>query len=456
MTRWTSQEAALATGGAAAGEWAVSSVAIDSRAMQPGALLVALKGERADGHAFVAEALAQGALAAMVSRVPPGADAKRLLVVEDTQKALEALGGAGRARARGRIVGVTGSVGKTSMKEMLKLALAAHGNVFASHGNFNNHIGTPLNLANLPPDADFGVLEMGMNHAGELAALTRLVRPHVAVITNVEAAHLEFFGTLEAIADAKCEIFEGLEPGGVAVLNRDNAQFARCRAKAPWRVVTFGRHEEADVRVEDYRATPHGSEMRIGGLTVRMKAIGAQWALMAAAVLACARALGLDEAKTAAALAAFQEAEGRGRLVDIGGGVTLLDDSYNASPAAMRAALAKLAELRRAGAVRGRLLAALGDMRELGEAAPRLHADLAEDVLDAEVDIVFTAGALMQHLHDALPDSVRGEHAADAAALLPIVRAALLPGDMLLVKGSHGSKMYTLAQALIKKEAYAL
>lgn len=453
---WSSEDAAEATDGKIAGAWAAGALSIDSRSVKPGELFVALPGERVDGHAFVADALSRGAAAAVVSEEVEGVALSKLLMVEDTQKALEDLAQYNRGRTQAKIVGLTGSVGKTSAKEMLRMALSAHGETFASHGNFNNHIGTPLNLASLPASAKFAVFEMGMNHAGEISALTHLVRPDVALITNVEPAHLEFFESVEKIADAKAEIFEGVEAGGVVVLNADNAHFARLSAaakKRALRIISFGARDEADCRMLSYKATLKGSEIlvAVAGKEIHFVTgtIGKHWAITAASTLAMAQALELDVAKTAKALAAFQELPGRGSLHALASGATLLDDSYNASPAAMRAAFAKLKELREAGACKGRVIAALGDMRELGDTSPALHVVLADDVQAAGVDMVFTAGPLMKHLHDALPAKLRAAHAADAEALLPILQAVLKSGDLVLVKGSHGSHMYKVAEALL-------
>lgn len=459
-TLWKAQDAAAATGGNASGNWQADSVGIDSRSVRPGQLFVALRGERFNGHAFVADALARGAAAAMVEEGESvHAPAEKLLVVRDTQVALEALARVARARTHARIVGLTGSVGKTSTKEMLRLALSAHGETFASFGNFNNHIGTPLNLANLPPDADFGVFEMGMNHAGEISALTRQVQPEIAIITAVEAVHLEFFDSVAGIADAKSEIFEGVMPGGIAILNRDNAYFERCAEHARKRgietILRVGRAQEAQCRLLECAVTPHGTEITasVFGKTMRfsVKALGEHWAYAALIALATAHALKRDVEKTARALSSFEEVDGRGRLLSItlpAGSASLLDDSYNASPASMKAAFAKAKAIKANDTSSKRLVALLGDMRELGETAPQLHAELAESLVACGFDRIFTAGALMEHLHAALPPALRGLHASSAAELLPQLSQHLRAGDIILVKGSHGSHMYTIAEAL--------
>lgn len=461
---WTEVSAADATGGTGTGTWQARRVEIDSRKVQAGDLFVAIKGEQFDGHDFVKAALEKGAVAAVVSKVPEGVDASKLLKVEDCMRALEDLGREGRTRCNAKVVGVTGSVGKTSAKEMLRLALSAHGKVYATTGNYNNHIGTPLNLANLPQDTEFAVFEMGMNHAGEIAHLTRMVRPHIAAITTVEAVHMEFFGSMEGIADAKAEIFDSMPKGSVAVLNRDNGQYAHLLKKVGQygvqMVQTFGAHEKSDFRLIDYKATPQGCQitasLRGKQVSFSLRAVGRHWALSSLLTLAVTHALGLDDAKTAKQLAEFGELDGRGRVVALkvaGGEAFLIDDSYNASPAAMFAAFAKTQEVWDSMGREGRKFAALGNMLELGVDAPALHASLAPDLLQKGFDRVFTAGDLMKHVHDAIPASLRAGHVAKAVELLPLIEKELRPGDILLVKGSHGSKMYELAKLLTDKLA---
>lgn len=463
MSLWTAEDVARATGGRTGGSWSADAVVIDSRAVKPGDLFIAIKGERMDGHDFVAEALKRGAAGAVVSQPVKDALPEKLVMVEDTLRALQAMGVFNRARSSAKIIGVTGSVGKTSAKEMLRTALAPHGNIFASHGNFNNHIGTPFNLANLPADAQFAIFEMGMNHSGEISELTRMVRPDVSIITNVEAVHLEFFASVTGIADAKSEIFEGMGTSGAAVLNRDNDQFERCRDSAKLagitRILSFGVHAEADFRLLSYRASLSGSEIEalLAGEKIRYRlgTIGKHWANASLGILAVVSALGLDMRVSADALSACRELPGRGRLIPIrvgNGEATLIDDSYNASPAAMRAAFRKLHELREAGAAKGRVIAALGDMRELGETSAELHADLASDLKAAQVDLVFTAGEMMKYLHDKLPEPIRAAHTASADALIPLLLCALKVDDLILVKGSHGSHMYEVAEALMHPE----
>ena len=451
---WTAEDVAAATRGAIAGDWVASGVSIDSRTLAPGDLFVALTGPNQDGHAFVGQAFDRGAAAAVVSRMPEGgADESSLVMVADTQVALEGLGRAGRLRTAARIAGVTGSVGKTGTKEALRHVLSRQAPTYASAASHNNHWGVPLSLARLPTGARFGVLELGMNHAGEIAALTRLVRPHVAVITTVAPAHLEFFSSVAAIADAKCEIFEGIEPGGVAIINRDSELYPRMRAHAErcrvGRIVTFGRDAAADWRLADCHLRPELSEVaavRQGRrIAYRLGTPGEHLVLNSLAVLAVSEALGADVAQAAAALGDLRAAAGRGerRRIAVGGGdAILLDESYNANPASMRAALALLGQLP------GRRIAVLGDMLELGTISGELHAGLAEAVERAAVDLVFTCGPGMARLRDALPARYRGGHAADSTALAGLVAAEIRPGDAVLVKGSLGSAMARVVTTL--------
>jgi UDP-N-acetylmuramoyl-tripeptide--D-alanyl-D-alanine ligase len=457
---WTALEAAQATGGAIASgaSWVAQGVSIDSRRVGRDDLFVALKGPRFDGHDFVATALAeQAAAAAMVERPAPGADSTRLLVVPDTMAGLTALALRARARSAARIAAVTGSVGKTGTKEMLALALGRQGAAHASAGNLNNHIGLPLSLARMPAATRFGIFELGMNHAGEIEPLSSLLRPHVAVITTVEAVHIENFPDVAAIADAKAEIFAGMGPDGTAILNRDNMHFERLAGHAVARgigtVWSFGEDSRSDARLVAADFGPLGSSARavILGREVAfgLNLPGRHHVLNTLAVLLAVAAVGGDVDEAAAAMADFAPVAGRGVSVDIavpGGSVQLIDESYNASPAAVRAALAVLAMMRPPAA--GRRIAVLGDMLELGVDAPAAHAGLVTPLIEAGVDLVFTAGPLMRHLHNALPANRRGVHAEDAASLAEQVGRSVAAGDIVLVKGSAGSKMGTIVAAL--------
>ncbi len=454
---WTADDAAAATGGRNSKDWAAGGVTIDSRQIAEGDLFVALAGPNFDGHDFVAEALAQGAAAAMVRKAPRKvAKDAPLLKVKDSFAALGALARAARARARARVIAVTGSVGKTGVKEALRLVLAAQGSTEASAGNLNNEFGVPLSLARLHPDSDIAIFELGMNHAGELTPLSELVRPDVAIITTIAPAHAEFFKTVADIADAKAEIFNGMR-GGTAILNRDNAYFATLAVAAYAsrvdRIVGFGAHPEATARVLGCSPEATGSQVsaEIGGkrLDFRIGAPGRHWVINSLAVLAAVEAVGADVARAAAALADVEAPEGRGRSHRValaGGDFELIDDSYNASPASMRAAFDTLS-VARPGAG-GRRLAVLGDMLELGQNSAQLHAGLAPPLIAAEVDMVFTSGPQMAHLRDALPKKMRAGHADSAHEIVAQIVAAVQPGDVVCVKGSLGSRMGLVVEAL--------
>jgi UDP-N-acetylmuramoyl-tripeptide--D-alanyl-D-alanine ligase len=460
---WTAAEAATATGGSSATDWLATGVSIDSRSLAAGDLFVALRGPNRDGHDFVAAALERGAAAAVVDRELPGIGAAAsLLRVTDTLAGLAALGAAARDRSRARIVAITGSVGKTGTKEALRLALAACGFAYASAGGLNNHWGAPLSLARLPPDSVYGAFELGMNHPGEIAALSRLVRPHIAVITTVEPAHLGFFPSVEAISDAKAEIFLGLEPGGIAILNRDNPHYARLASAAmregAAEVVGFGAHPDAAVRLIDCVLDSHGStvEAALAGsvLRFRLPFPGRHWVINALAVLAAARAAGAEVGRAAAALAALEPLPGRGRRHELawrGGTLTVLDESYNASPAAMRAALAVLGITEpKDGA---RRVAVLGDMLELGDASERLHRELAEPLDAAKVDRVFLVGDAMTALHRALPQGKRGGLWQSADEAIPALLRFLEPGDVVTIKGSRGVRVSAVVERLCATSA---
>jgi UDP-N-acetylmuramoyl-tripeptide--D-alanyl-D-alanine ligase len=416
--------------------------------VQPGDLFVALQGEGRDGHDFVREALARGAAGAMVHR--PLQVNGPLLQVDDTLGALARLGGFARARSTAQVVAVTGSVGKTTTKEMLRTILAASGPTHAAVASYNNHWGLPLTLARLPRDAIYCVVEIGMNHAGEIAPLARLAHPHVAVITTIERAHVGHLGGIEAIADEKASIMLGLDPNGIVVLPRDSPQFARLRQAAGGiPILTFGAGSAADVRLIEAEPDAGGSailvEIAAGELRFRLQAPGRHMAMNALAALAATQALGLDLAAAAQALEAFVPIAGRGArrpLALRGGGALLLDESYNGNGASMRAALDVL-QLQPAR----RRIAVLGDMLELGDDGPGEHVSLASEVARCS-DLVFACGPLMRQLYDAIPPQLRGAHAADSATLAPIVAAAVLPGDAILVKGSLGSRMKIVVQAL--------
>lgn len=445
---WTADDLAEATGGRLLAPFDATGVSIDTRTLQPGDLFIALVGEGRDGHDFVADALARGAAGVMVHRAIPGQD--RLLLVDDTLAGLARLGGYARVRFTGHMVAVTGSVGKTTTKEMLRTVLSEFGPTHAAVASYNNHWGLPLTLARIPHGTEFCVAEIGMNHAGEIAPLASLARPHVAVITAVEKAHVGHLGSIEAIADEKAAIMSGLEPNGVAVLPADSPLFPRLRAAAgPHPVIGFGAGNSADVRLQDLEPDADGSTVLadVSGheLRFRLQAPGQHMALNAMAALAAVVALGLSPVTAAQALSRFTPIAGRGarrRIALPDGNALLLDESYNGNGASMRAALDVL-RLQPAS----RRIAVLGDMLELGAEGPSEHAALAADVVRS-VDRLFACGPLMRHLFDAIPPALRGAHAADSEALATIVAAIVMPGDAILVKGSLGSRMKRVVDAI--------
>ena len=393
--------------------------------------------------------------------MPQGAP---LLIVGDVLDSLSDLAKASRARSAAKIVAVTGSVGKTGTKEALRTVLGRQGETHASAASYNNHWGVPLSLALMPASAKFGVFEIGMNHAGEITPLTTLVRPHVAIITTIAPVHLEFFGTLEAIADAKAEIFLGLEPGGAAVLNADNAQYPHLAKAAQTagvkRIVGFGEHA-ADARLVKVSLQAETSTVQAhilgADVTYKLGAPGRHVVDNSLAVLAAARLLGADLALAALALADLKAPAGRGERVTLdlpGGAVLLIDESYNANPTSMRAALALLGQVPMKGM--GRRIAVLGDMLELGTEGAALHVGLADAVTDNSVDLVFCSGPLMKSLWDALPSERRGGYADNAAALEGEVLGAVAANDAVMIKGSLGSRMGPIVKALKRRYARAV
>jgi UDP-N-acetylmuramyl-tripeptide synthetase/UDP-N-acetylmuramoyl-tripeptide--D-alanyl-D-alanine ligase len=469
---WRSDAIARATNGIVQGNgnaFDCYGVSIDSRTVAHGDLFLAIQGPSHDGHAWVLAALHAGAAGALVHRLPDGiaADdplASRLILVADTFVALNDLGRAGRDRFSGRVVGVTGSVGKTSSKEMLALALAALGPTHAAVGSFNNHWGVPLTLARMPADAAFAVIEMGMNHAGEIRTLTALARPHVAVITTIAGAHIEHLGSLEAIADAKGEIFDGVQTGGTAIIPADAPHADRLLAAASAHGLfsqTFGTAATATIRLlsatvgvtqTDVVADFDGQE-----IAYTLGTAGLHWAMNSLAVLGAVNALSPQAnaiAVAAHALAHMQPPKGRGQRhsIPLDGQelpLTVIDEAYNANPVSLAAALAALATLPRAGQMSGRRIVALGDMLELGADGPAHHAAMADAIAQANIDVVFTAGPLSAHLFNSLPPAQRGAHASDSAALAPLVAAAVTGGDVVMAKGSAGSRMGRVIDALL-------
>ncbi len=453
---WTAAEAARATHGQLTdGGWTATGVSIDTRTIQPGDLFVALTDQR-DGHDFAQAALEAGAAAALVSK-PDAASGPRL-VVDDVLPALRSLGMAARDRCNAVRVGVTGSVGKTSVKEALAAVFRAAGRAHWSEKSYNNHWGVPLTLSRLPRETERAVFEMGMNHAGEIADLVSMVRPHVALITKIAPAHLENLGSMEAIADAKAEIFTGLADDGVAIIPADDEFAPRLteavrRSKAGF-LIDFGRAENAAVRVVRYDDGADGGAgvMDVMGRLVefRLKLTGAHQAVNAAGVVAAALAAGVEPELAVEALAQLEPSDGRGSVFEaaLSGGrtITVIDDSYNANPASMRAAFSALAA--RQPGKGGRRVAVVGEMLELGPQSDAMHADLATPLAAARAELVFGVGKGAAPLLQALPATIEGHGFTNAAEAIDAVQQALRDGDVVLIKGSNASRVHTLAASL--------
>ena len=467
MALWTSQDAIAATGGSCAVAWQAEGVSIDTRTLRPGDLFVALRDVR-DGHDFVAAALAKGAACALVTHRPADVAAEApLLIVPDVLAALEALGRFARARTRARVVGVTGSVGKTSTKEMLRSILGGQGRTHAAEASYNNHWGVPLTLARMPADADFAVIEIGMNHPGEIAPLARMARLDVAMITIVAPAHLEAFDSVEGIAHEKAAIFDGLVPGGTAVINADLSTTPILLAKAASvgaRIVTFGTNAAADYRLTDARLTDETTVVqatRAGTpMLFKVRSPGTHFAANGLGALAVAEAMGCDPTIAACDIGHWQPPAGRGTreriLLDRVDETTfdLIDDAFNANPASMSASLDVLIAAQPQDGVgrvgKGRRIAILGDMLELGTTEAALHAAIADHPGLEVIDTIHCVGPRMQALHQRLPRARRGQWVAAASELAAQARHLIDAGDIVLVKGSKGIKVSLVVDALRK------
>ncbi|WP_368188353.1 UDP-N-acetylmuramoyl-tripeptide--D-alanyl-D-alanine ligase [Aestuariibius sp. HNIBRBA575] len=456
MTLWTSAEAAEATGGTVTCDWVANGVSIDTRTIQPGDLFVALKAAR-DGHDFVANALAAGAGAALVTHIPEGVDENApLLIVADVLEALEAMGRHARARTSARVAAITGSVGKTSTKEMLRAALAGQGNIHVAEASYNNHWGVPLTLARMPANTDYAVLEMGMSNPGEIAPLSNMGKPHVAMVTTVAAAHLEAFEGLDGIAREKGSICQGLEPGGVAVLNGDlpTSDILRDAANG-FDIQTFGQNAANDWRLDNIAITPGQTTAQgqgpNGAFDLLISTEGAHFAVNAIGALAVAQALGADFDAALAGIANWLPPTGRGTREVLSlptGDIDLIDDAFNANPTSLTASLGILAAL--APKPGGRRVAVLGDMLELGPHEAAMHRDIANDPSMAAIDVVHCAGLRMKHLFDALPADKRGQWGETADVLAQSAANLVQPRDIVLIKGSKGSYVSRVVDALRK------
>lgn len=462
---WTTEDMIAAMAGRPFGTLpdGITGISIDSRSIGPGEAFFAIKGDRVDGHDFASMAMANGASLLVVSesRLPAmGRVTVPMIVVEDVLAALGRLALASRARSRAQIIAVTGSVGKTTTKEMLRRMLSPSGKVHASVASFNNHWGVPLTLARMPLDTYFGVFEVGMNHPDEIRPLVKMIEPHVAVITTVAAAHLGNFKSIKEIATAKAEIFEGVVPGGHVVLNRDNDQFnfldRTAQSFGIQHIHSFGQHAKAEYRLAEFNGSDQSSTLwiTIDGETkeVAIGAPGRHIAENALAALGVVEIVGADMQLAIAALATLQPEKGRGRrhrLAIDRGTFTVVDESYNANPSSMRAAIAVLASAVPTGS--GRRIAVLGDMLEMGDYSQRVHSDLAGPLLAAGIEHVWLAGPEMVALKESLPDSVRVEHREKTEDLVEYVLNSVGAGDVLMVKSSLGIGFGKIVAALLDK-----
>jgi len=462
---WTSEALVAAMDGRPIGPMpeGISGISIDSRSLQPGDAFFAIKGEAMDGHDFATAAIKAGAGVLVVAegKLPSlGRLTAPMIVVEDVLAALEKLGIAARARSGAKIIAVTGSAGKTTTKEALRHALSTVGKVHASAQSFNNHWGVPLTLARMPDDCDYAVFEIGMNHPDEIRPLVKMVRPHVAIVTMIAAAHLGFFRSLDEIAKAKAEIFEGLEPDGAAILNRDDARFKLldklAHAAGVEHVYGFGENARSTFKLVTCELHADHSDItaRISGheVTARIGAPGRHMVQNVLAVLGAAHLVGADLDRVALALADLSAERGRGKRHVLrlrGGSITLIDESYNANPASMGAAIALLNATPVTG--EGRRIAVLGDMLELGDHSAKLHAALADLIVGTGTQTVFLGGPEMRALAETLPGEIKTEYRAGVEELKPVLLAALKPGDVVMIKSSKGIGFAKLVDALLGK-----
>jgi len=460
---WTDIEITEALGISCGSSWSATGVSIDSRTIEPGDLFIAIVGPLHDGHDHAVAALENGAAAAIVHRDPADLTLDnelyaKMVWVSDTMTALQRLASFARARGGAEIIAVTGSVGKTGTKEMLRLMLQEQGRTAATEGNLNNHWGLPLSLMRMPQDTEFGIFEIGMSSPGEIVPLTKIAEPDVAMVTAVEHVHSEFFDSIEDIADAKAEIFSGLQAGGAAVLNIDSPMFERLaqevRNTGNSNIRTFGEHPDADYRLIELTRIDFGSQVTasLDGKAVEfeMGVPGRHWVINALGALAAIDAVGGDTLRAANRLKDMHGLKGRGERHDItidSGAFVLIDESYNASPVSMAAAFEVLGSSPVHNS--GRRIAVIGDMLELGEKSEDRHTELASKLKENGIDLVFSAGQYMAHLWEALPTTMRGGHAMTTAKLSPLVTAAVRPGDVVSVKGSLGSRTGLIVSDLL-------
>lgn len=434
----------------------ISSVSIDSRTIQKDSVFVAIKGENFDGNDFAIQALEKGAAIAIVDKdlKAPKTLANRLVKVEDSFQSLYKLAEFSRDRIKGKVIGVTGSVGKTTTKEMLKICLSKQGEVYASTGNFNNHLGLPLTLANMPESTEYAVLEMGMSAKGEIHSLSVLGKPDVSIITTVEAVHLEFFSSVAGIAEAKSEIFDGMKKGGVAILNFDNPYYKISHEKAVksgLKVIGFAKRSAADFKLDNIKNNGASSIVEAEAFGKPFKyeigISGEHHALNSLAVLAAVHAAGGEIESAAYQLKNFHAQKGRGYVHTLKDGVVVIDDSYNASPSSVSAAVTNMVNFRNLGAKR--LIVVLGDMKELGADAEEFHKGLAKDIIVNKVDCVYTVGKLMFNLYKNLPANLKGIHTENSNEMADIIAEKAKDGDVILIKGSNSMKMNVVVDRLV-------
>jgi UDP-N-acetylmuramoyl-tripeptide--D-alanyl-D-alanine ligase len=454
---WTADELRTATGGALKSDACVNGVAIDSRTIAVDDLFVAITGPNNDGHDYVDGALAGEASLVLISNTDKCTDLDKALIVDDPLVALGQIGGAARKRVAGKVLAVTGSVGKTTTKEILADVLSGQGKVHASVGSFNNHWGVPLSLSRMAQDTDFGIFEIGMNHSGEIAPLSQMVRPDIAIVTGVDAVHMAHFASVAEIADAKAEIFDGMNKGAIAILNKDNEWFDQLSAKATakgLKILSFGEDKDADARLIKSSMHPHCScvaaEIQGQAVTFKISVPGHHWVMNSLAVMLAVSAMGQDLALASLKLADMSPPVGRGQRFNVStetGSFHLFDDSFNASPVSMRAALKNLSIATTTG--KGRRVAILGDMLELGDKSQDMHKALASLLMDANVNLVLCVGPLMKDLFDNLGPQQKAYHFETAQELADQVMRYVMTGDAVMVKGSKGSKVSLVAQKII-------
>ncbi len=457
---WTSNEVITATNGInfSPSDWHANGVSIDTRTISPGNIFIAINGEKTDGHNYVNQAFEKGASAAIISKKNENILGKNFVLVGDTFESLNNLAKYSRSRSNTKVIAITGSVGKTSTKEILRAALSGQFLVYATEGNLNNHLGVPLTLARMPEDTDFAILELGMNKAGEIRSLSKLAKPDYALITNIDAVHLEFFDSIDGIADAKAEIFEGTERKGVAAINLDSKFFARLSEKAKQydlNIISFGSSKNADVKLLSYVLHEDCSCVTcdINGLkmVVKIGVPGLHVVNNSLSVLAIVHAIGADLSLAGISFSNMTLPKGRGnriKLIAEDGEVELIDESYNASPVSMKAALELLGQAKIKN--NGRRIAVLGDMLELGEQSLSFHQNLNNHIKDAGIDMVFSSGRLMKSLYKVLPDNIHKVWSSKSSELTDPLISELRSGDVVMVKGSFGSEMSKVVKGLKK------